>query len=110
MSAGGPIVLVDDDDDHRWVLCILLEGVGYDVVSLAGGAALLDYLAEGGRPGLVILDLNMPDMSGEAVHEALRAEFERLQARERERESRSPDGLAAHTPGDRSRRPPPDVA
>jgi len=66
-------VLVDDDDDDRLLMRMALEAAGnrYPMVELADGTELIAYLQqELARKGdqkmlwLVILDLNMPIMSG----------------------------------------------
>jgi CheY-like chemotaxis protein len=72
MESQDPIVLVDDDADHRWILCVLLEHLGHVGLPLDGGRALFDYLRRGGRVGLVVLDLNMPEMPGDEVHARLK--------------------------------------
>ena len=74
MATWDPILIVDDDEDHRWLMCVLLREAGFTAVPLDGGAALLRYLDEGGRAGLIVLDLNMPGMAGEEVHGRLQAD------------------------------------
>ncbi|MCC6293349.1 MAG: sigma-54-dependent Fis family transcriptional regulator [Bryobacterales bacterium] len=57
------ILVVDDDDNLRWVLQTQLEEMGYSVVTASGGEAAL---AEMDRepPSLVLTDWKMPGMSG----------------------------------------------
>ena len=58
------ILLVEDDFDVREALAETLRDEGYAVECAADGAQALDYLRGGGRPGLILLDLMMPRMSG----------------------------------------------
>ena len=61
---GFTILLVEDDFDVREALAETLRDEGYAVECAADGAQALDYLRGGGRPGLILLDLMMPRMSG----------------------------------------------
>jgi CheY-like chemotaxis protein len=58
------ILLVEDDLDVREALAETLREEGYDVDCANDGVEALDYLRGGGRPGLILLDLMMPRMSG----------------------------------------------
>lgn len=71
MDRDDPIAIVDDDEDNRWSLSVLLEHVGFSVVTFDGGPSFFHYLDSGDPVGLVVLDLNMPEMSGEEVYERL---------------------------------------
>jgi DNA-binding NarL/FixJ family response regulator len=67
------VLIVDDHAGFRASARALLEAAGYAVAGEAGGAA--DALAAAGRlrPGLVLLDVELPDGDGFAVAEALGA-------------------------------------
>jgi CheY-like chemotaxis protein len=58
------ILLVEDDLDVREALAETLREEGYAVDCATDGIEALDYLRGGGRPGLILLDLMMPRMSG----------------------------------------------
>lgn len=58
------ILLVEDDLDVREALAETLRDEGYEVECAADGEQALGYLRAGGRPGLILLDLMMPRMSG----------------------------------------------
>lgn len=58
------ILLVEDDFDVREALAETLRDEGYAVECAVDGAQALDYLRAGARPGLILLDLMMPRMSG----------------------------------------------
>jgi len=67
-----PVVyIVDDDDAIREELQYLLEGAGFKVEAYADGPAFLAACGED-CAGCVVLDLNMPGMSGHDVQNALR--------------------------------------
>src|SRR5262249_9974784 len=65
------VLVVDDDESHRTLICDLLEGMGYATRAAGNGREALDTLAEE-IPLAVLLDLRMPVMSGWALLEALR--------------------------------------
>ena len=73
--ASGTILIVDDDPGARTMYQSMLDSElpGFEVVSLAGGAAALDYLGRE-TPSLIILDLMMPDVDGFKVLEAVRSQ------------------------------------
>ncbi len=58
------ILLVEDDYDVREALVETLGDRDYAVHSAADGEQALKLLREGLRPGLILLDLMMPRMSG----------------------------------------------
>jgi CheY-like chemotaxis protein len=58
------ILLVEDDLDVREALAETLRDEGYAVECATDGVEALTYLRGGGRPGLILLDLMMPRMSG----------------------------------------------
>ncbi|MBI2265481.1 MAG: FAD-dependent oxidoreductase [Armatimonadetes bacterium] len=67
----GKILVVDDEQNMRYLLRITLRSEGFKVTTVAGGAeALVGVRAE--MPDLVILDILMPDMDGWQVCEELR--------------------------------------
>jgi CheY-like chemotaxis protein len=65
------ILVVDDDESHRTLICDLLEQMGYHTREAENGRAALDSLEEG-LPLAVLLDLRMPVMSGWGLLEALK--------------------------------------
>jgi CheY-like chemotaxis protein len=58
------ILLVEDDFDVREALAETLREEGYAVDCACDGEEALEYLRDGHRPGLILLDLMMPRMSG----------------------------------------------
>ena len=58
------LVMVDDDEDLAALLKLKLEKTGkYEVVTTTEGGKVVDLVREVG-PDLVLLDIDMPDMSG----------------------------------------------
>ncbi|MCB9781284.1 MAG: response regulator [Alphaproteobacteria bacterium] len=66
------ILHVDDDDDIREIVALVLEEMGgVRVTSAAGGQQALDAMAHE-RPDMVLLDVMMPGMDGPAVLSRIR--------------------------------------
>jgi two-component system C4-dicarboxylate transport response regulator DctD len=61
-----PVVLVDDDDDLREVLAELLAEQGYEVLELGTAEEALSS-PRLGEAGVVLSDVRMPGMGGEAL-------------------------------------------
>lgn len=61
----GDILVVDDDVTVRDNLCAILELEGYRVEGISSGRRLLDVVASAATPpACIVLDLQMPEMSG----------------------------------------------
>lgn len=58
------MLVVDDDVDLRSMIGLVLEGAGYSVLLASDGRMALEMLRETAAPGLILLDLYMPEMSG----------------------------------------------
>ena len=71
MSKQAQILIVDDDEEIRSFLGVLLQDEGYTVESAEDGLVALEKL-EGTRPDLILLDIMMPRMDGYHFAEALR--------------------------------------
>jgi signal transduction histidine kinase/CheY-like chemotaxis protein len=67
------VLLIDDDEVSRYLLRGLLSDTRFSVLEAADGAEGL-RLAARERPEAIILDLDMPGLSGFAVLQALRAD------------------------------------
>lgn len=66
-----PILLIEDNEQNRYLLTFLLEQHGYRVVSAADGARGIET-ARTLTPALILLDIQLPTMDGYAVARALR--------------------------------------
>ena len=67
MTAAPPVLLVDDDEDIREAIGDVLRSRAVPVETAASGQQALALLAAGRAPSVILLDLRMPRMSGEAV-------------------------------------------
>ena len=67
------ILLVEDSEAIRTAFTILLEDAGYRVLGAGTGGEAL-RLAAAEAPGLVLLDMGLPDMSGLDVVRRLKAQ------------------------------------
>jgi DNA-binding NarL/FixJ family response regulator len=73
-GAEGHILVVDDDADFCALIAGLLRSAGYHAqVASSGRDALTAAVRQ--RPALVLLDVNLPDISGYEVCHRLRDEF-----------------------------------
>jgi two-component system, OmpR family, response regulator MprA len=72
-SAGGRVLVVEDDADIADVLRRSLRNEGYEVRTSADGIDALD-VAAGFIPDLVVLDLGLPRLDGVEVCKQLRAD------------------------------------
>ena len=57
------ILIVDDSEMMRFLMISILEK-DYAFVSKNDGQEALDYLQQGNRPDLILLDMLMPNMNG----------------------------------------------
>jgi two-component system phosphate regulon response regulator PhoB len=67
------VLVVDDEPDLRDLVEFNLKQAGYKTRTAAGGAAALAQVGRE-RPDIVLLDLNLPDLSGIEVCRALRSD------------------------------------
>ena len=68
----GPVLVVEDDLASREMLCTLLDRRGWEVSQVENGRLALEFL-ETTTPGLILLDLMMPEVDGFEVLRQLRA-------------------------------------
>src|SRR5690242_730714 len=63
------ILLVDDDELLRRTLAAVLEEEGFEIVEAQNGREAVACLRSGERPWLILLDMDMPVMTGQAFLE-----------------------------------------
>jgi len=72
LNGRAPLVLVvDDTEGNRYAVTRLLRGAGMEVIEVATGADAFACLARV-VPDLVVLDINLPDVSGRHVLQAIK--------------------------------------
>jgi CheY-like chemotaxis protein len=69
----GRIMVVEDDEDQREVMCINLTAAGYDPVQVADGDTAIET-AQAERPDLILLDANLPGVDGYSVCRLLKSD------------------------------------
>jgi CheY-like chemotaxis protein len=67
------VLVAEDDDDTRNLVCTILERAGHEVTAARSGAEAWD-LARTSRPQALVIDLKMPGMDGLELTEAVRAD------------------------------------
>jgi serine phosphatase RsbU (regulator of sigma subunit)/FixJ family two-component response regulator len=67
----GSVLLVDDDEAKRYVMATWLRRAGHVVTEVGTGA---EALASAGLAELILLDVNLPDMSGFEVCRAIKGD------------------------------------
>ena len=73
-AVASSVLIVDDDGRFRAWARVLLERAGYVVVGEAADGASAIAAARRDRPGLVLLDVQLPDVDGFGVARVLCAE------------------------------------
>lgn len=58
------VLNVDDSTTMRKIVSLALQGKGCEVAEVGNGQEALDYIKDHGDPDLIILDINMPVMTG----------------------------------------------
>lgn len=66
------ILIVDDEPDVRFLLKVVFEGAGHEVIEAANGEAALVCMAQ--QPAIVVTDLMMPVMDGNELIRRIRAD------------------------------------
>jgi CheY-like chemotaxis protein len=68
-----PILLVDDNEAHRYALGRVLDHAGFVTIS-AGTAQAATLLAVSQHPSLILLDIHLPDGTGFDIFNSLRSD------------------------------------
>lgn len=67
------VLLIEDNEQNRYLATFLLERSGFSVASAADGLSGIN-LAQTLMPDLILLDIQLPTMDGHAVARLLRAD------------------------------------
>jgi two-component system, cell cycle response regulator DivK len=57
------VLIVEDNDHLRNILALILQCVGYEILQAENGAEAIEQ-AVSGQPHLILLDLDLPDITG----------------------------------------------
>lgn len=71
-AAAGSALIIEDNEDNLVLITALLQRGGYRTIAAMTGQAGFDAALKE-RPDLVILDIQLPDMNGVEVLQAIRA-------------------------------------
>lgn len=64
VSARESVLIVEDDDDVRWLVELVLRRAGLITDAVNGGRPGLDAARHGPRPDVIVLDVEMDDLNG----------------------------------------------
>ena len=65
------ILLIEDNEQNRYLATYILEHKGYQVLHAPDGATGID-IAAAEQPDMILLDIQLPNMNGYQVAKALR--------------------------------------
>src|SRR5260370_19968644 len=68
------ILIVDDNEDNRYTLQLLLESDGHERIVCAASGSEAIALIEKEKFSLILLDLMMPDLNGDEVLKVIRSD------------------------------------
>ena len=71
---GKPVLVVDNDPDMRALVEEILGATGYRVLTAGEGQEALAQVRQD-PPGLILLDLQLPNMDGQTFTQTLRAQL-----------------------------------
>jgi PAS domain S-box-containing protein len=72
-AAGPRVLVVDDNEDGAFMLCVLLQQSGYEAQAAHDGPEAL-ALAHAVRPDVMFLDIGLPNMNGYELARRLRSD------------------------------------
>lgn len=73
MTAGAQVLVVEDNDKNMKLVRDVLGAAGYSTIAASSGTAALVVAAER-VPGLVLMDIQLPDIDGVETLRRLRAD------------------------------------
>ena len=68
------ILIVDDNEDNRYTLQLMLESDGHERITCAAGGNEAIALIKKEKFSLVLLDLMMPDLNGDEVLKTIKSD------------------------------------
>ena len=80
--ASKSVLVVDDDDDLRESLCMVLQSQGYPIFQATNGREAIETLNKiDTPPGLIILDMIMDEMNGKQFLQYVRQSYPQTHAK-----------------------------
>lgn len=73
MACRKRILIVEDNSESRELLALILRRSGYDIAEAATGLDAIDQ-AHATRPDLIIMDLGLPEITGDEATARLKAD------------------------------------
>ena len=67
------VLVVDDEEFIRLTLSTMLTDLGYSVTAAAGGKEAIDLLTKRKKYQVILLDMNMPQVSGKKVFQKIKS-------------------------------------
>lgn len=71
MMSREKILIIEDEENTRKLMCFVLEKEGYTTLEARNGISALDILGDH-KPDLIILDIILPDIEGRAILNEIR--------------------------------------
>src|SRR5258708_9121578 len=68
------ILIVDDNEDNRYTLQLMLESDGHERITCAAGGNEAIALIKKEKFSLILLDLMMPDLNGDEILKATKSD------------------------------------
>jgi len=75
LNQDGPIILIEDDEDDKFLFELAFKKLGYvnEIIYFPDGEAALDHLSDMSiSPFLILSDINMPKLDGFALRDKIR--------------------------------------
>ena len=69
MECKKKVLIVEDNDDGRELLVLVIKSAGYDVVEATTGLEAVDR-AHAFRPDLILMDIGLPGINGDEANQA----------------------------------------
>lgn len=78
MKIHDAILVIEDDEDIRQMICEILEEEGYDTLQAANGIEGIEMLRKHQEIGIIVTDLLMPEKEGIETITDIRKDYPRL--------------------------------
>jgi two-component system, HptB-dependent secretion and biofilm response regulator len=72
---GRTIMVVEDHDDSRAMMRLMIESFGHQVIEASDGMEAIEKFRDG-RPELIFMDINMPRVDGLTATHRIKSEYD----------------------------------